>query len=404
MASIATRPTPAHVPDDLVRSFRYDMLPGVEINSVQAAADAARRQPDVFWGPEARHGKGAWVITRHDLIREVYQDPELFSSRNNAGFSKMAGEDWPLLPLEADPPSHAAWRMLLNPIFAPARIKALEVDIEALARRLVDRVLAKGEAEFVSDFATVFPSEIFLNLLDLPLEHVGLFLEWERKLAHGDTKARRQEGARGVVAYLRNVVAERRSNPKDDLISHVANAWIDGRESTPDEALSVACMLYVAGLDTVANMLGWMFKHLAEHPQDQQRLREDPALIPVALEELLRAYPIVITGRQVTRDVEFHGVKMKKGDTVSLATVLAGRDDREFPNPDVIDFNREKVSHITFGSGPHRCVGSHLARRELRIALEEWLRRVPPFRVKPGERPVTQGRGVFGVEKLHLVW
>jgi len=203
---------------------------------------------------------------------------------------------------------------------------------------------------------------------------------------------------------LRRVLAERRAQPADDLLSYVATVEIEGRLLTPDEALGVAFLLYSAGLDTVANMLAFMFKYLAEHPQDQQLLRDEPALIPNAIEELMRAFPIILSGRQVTRDVEWHGVKMKAGDVVTLPTMLAGRDAQEFPNPDVVDFRREKVSHITFAAGPHRCVGSHLARRELRIALEEWLKRVPPFRIKPGERAVTHGIGVFGVERLPLVW
>jgi cytochrome P450 len=343
-------------------------------------------------------------MTRHELIREVYQDAELFSSHHNADFARLIGEDWPLLPLEADPPNHAAWRILLNPIFAPARMRALEDDIEALARKLVDGILAKGETEFMADFGEVFPVQIFLKLFGLPLEHTEQFLKWENLLLHSRTIEGRQEGARAIVAYLRKVIAERRVDPVDDLLSYVATTEIEGRKLTPDEALGVAFLLYSAGLDTVANMLGFMFKHFAEHPQDQQKLRDDPALIPDALEELMRAYPIVVSGREVTRDVEFHGVKMRKGDVVSLATMLAGRDEREFPNPDVVDFGREKVSHITFAAGPHRCVGSHLARRELRIAVEEWLKRVPPFRIKPSERAVTHGVGVFGVEKLPLIW
>src|SRR5690606_22847696 len=151
-------------------------------------------------------------------------------------------------------------------------------------------------------------------------------------------------------------------------------AQVDGKPLSDDEALGVCFLLYSAGLDTVTNMLGMMFKHLAEHPADQQALRDDPDLIPNAVEELLRAYPIIVSNRLVTREVEFHGVKMKPGDRVALGTMFAGRDEREFANPDAIDFRREKVNHITFAAGPHRCVGSHLARRELRIALEEWLR------------------------------
>jgi len=400
----ATWDVPAHVPPELVRDFKFETLPGGDVDSVQAAADAVRGGPDIFYGLSTRRGEGAWVIARHELIREVYQDAELFSSRHNADFARLIGEEWPLLPLEADPPAHAAWRILLNPIFAPARMRAMEADIETLAVDLVDGIVAKGEAEFVADFGEVFPVRIFLRMFGLPLEHTDHFVAWEGDLLHSLTIEGRQHAARAIVDYLRKVIAERRAQPTDDLLSYIATTEIEGRKLTADEALGVAFLLYSAGLDTVANMLGFMFKHLAEHPKDQQMLRDEPALIPDAIEELMRAYPIVISGREVTRDVEFHGVRMKAGDVVSLPTMLAGRDEREFSNPDVIDFRREKVSHITFAAGPHRCVGSHLARRELRIALEEWLKRVPPFRIKPGERAITHGIGVFGVERLPLVW
>jgi cytochrome P450 len=270
-------------------------------------------------------------------------------------------------------------------------MRALEDDIEALARKLVDGILAKGETEFMADFGEVFPVQIFLKLFGLPLEHTEQFLKWENLLLHSRTIEGRQEGARAIVAYLRKVIAERRVDPVDDLLSYVATTEIEGRKLTPDEALGVAFLLYSAGLDTVANMLGFMFKHFAEHPQDQQKLRDDPALIPDALEELMRAYPIVVSGREVTRDVEFHGVKMRKGDVVSLATMLAGRDEREFPNPDVVDFGREKVSHITFAAGPHRCVGSHLARHERQVREAIQVYRAGPCDAGPHAGAVRPG-------------
>jgi cytochrome P450 len=402
-APFSTAPVPKHVPAHLVRDFKTELLPGVENDSTQAVVDATQGSPDIFFGLTTRRG-GCWIITRHELMREIYQDPETFSSAHNADFSAMIGEDWPLLPLEADPPSHADWRMLLNPIFSPTRMKVLEGQIEILARDLVAAVAAKGEADFMADFANVFPIQIFLRLFGLPLEDTPKFMAWEKQILHSMTLEGRQEGLRATIGYLRDVIAERRVKPTDDLISYIATAEIEGRVLTDDEAVGLAVLLYVAGLDTVAATLGFMFKHLAEHLDDQQMLRDDPSLIPNAIEELLRAYPIVMSGRMVTRDVEFHGVQMKAGDILTLVTPLAGRDEREFENPDKVDLRREKVSHITFAAGPHRCVGSHLARRELRIALTTWLQRIPPFRIKPGEKAVTHGINQFGVHYLPLVW
>jgi cytochrome P450 len=394
---------PPHVPPHLVRDFRTELLPGVEADSIRAVVDATRGGPDIFFGLTTRRG-ASWIITRHELMREVYQDAATFSSRHNGDFSAMIGENWPLLPLEADPPNHANWRMLLNPIFSPTRMKALEAQIELLSNELVDAVLARGEADFMADFAGVFPIQIFLRLFGLPIEDTAKFLGWEKEIVHSMTLEGRERGLRSTIGYLRDVIAERRVQPTDDLISYIAGAQIEGRPLTDDEAVGFAVLLYVAGLDTVASTLGFMFKHLAEHPNDQQLLRDDSSLIPNAIEELLRAYPIVLSGRMVTRDVDFHGVQMKAGDVVTLVTPLAGRDDREFEDPDKIDLRRENVSHITFAAGPHRCVGSHLARRELRIALTTWLNRVPPFRIKPGDKAVTHGISQFGVVCLPLVW
>ncbi|MDB5447379.1 MAG: putative cytochrome [Phenylobacterium sp.] len=395
---------PAHVPPGLAREFRFEAVAGADKDAVQAAVDAVRDGPDIFYGLGARRGAGAWVVTRHELIREVFQDAERFSSLHNADFSLLIGEDWPLLPLEADPPVHAQWRILLNPIFAPARMKALEEQIDGLAVTLVEGLRDRGGCEFVKDFAEIFPVQIFLRMFGLPLEDTAGFMAWETDLIHGLSMEQRQRGARAIVDYLRKVIAERRAAPSDDLISYVAGAEVAGRALSDDEALGVCFLLYSAGLDTVANMLGFIFKHLAEHPDQQQQLRDDPELIPQALEEFLRAYPIVVSGRLVTRDLEFHGVKMKAGDVIALGTMFAGRDDQEFAEPDTVDFGREKVSHITFAAGPHRCVGSHLARRELRIALEEWLKHIPPFHITPGETPITHGIGVFGLERLPLSW
>jgi cytochrome P450 len=396
---------PAHVPPELVRDFQFENLPGAGLDAVQAAADAVRGGPEIFYALNVRHGaQDNWVVTTHEMIREVFQNTELFSSKGGANFSALLGETWDLLPLEVDPPEHEKWRVVMNPVFSPKRMKAVEADIKATAARLVDGALAKGETEFVRDFSEVFPVTIFLSLMGLPLDQTAQFLDWENGILHSGEMDTRIACARAINDYLLGVIAERRKAPTDDLVSYILGQQIDGRAVTDKEALAICFLLFVAGLDTVTATLGFIFKHLAEHPEHQQQLRDKPELIGDAIEELMRAYPIVVSSRLVTRDVDFHGVKMKQGDRVTLATMLAGRDGTEFPNPDVVDFAREKVNHISFAAGPHRCIGSHLARREMRVAVEEWLGRVPPFRVKPGETPTTHAIGVFGVDYLPLVW
>jgi cytochrome P450 len=403
-SAVSSAEVPSHVAPELVYEFRFENLPGVDVDAVQAAIDAARAMPDIFFGLGSRKGAGAWVLTRHELQREVLQDGATFSSHNNADFSLLLGEDWPLLPLNVDGAEHLEWRKLLNPIFSPRQMAKLETAIQKLAQDLVDGFADKGEVDFMKEFGSIFPVQIFLEMFGLPLEHAPMFIGWSDLLVHGQNMDERIDGARQIVTYLRRKIAERTAEPTDDLISYVVTAQVYGRGLTDDEKLGVCFLLYSAGLDTVANMLGFIFKYLAEHPEQQQLLRDDPSLIPNAVEELMRAFPIIITGRLVTRDIVFHGVQMRKGDTVCTATTLAGRDEREFPEPDRIDFTREKVNHISFAAGAHRCIGSHLARRELKIAIETWLNLIPPFRIADGERAITSGLNVLAVEKLPLTW
>jgi cytochrome P450 len=405
LATIEAAPVPAHVPPELVRDFQLWNVPGVDLDPVQATVDAARAAPDIFYALRVRKdGESAWVVGAHELVREIFQDPQLFSNKARANVSALLEESWDLLPLEVDPPEHDKWRLLMNPVFSPRRMKAVEEDIKTTARRLVDAALAKGETEFVADFSREFPVTIFLSLMGLPLDHAPRFVEWANGMLHETSLETRMRSAGLIRDYLVDIIAARRQAPTDDLMSYVLTTPVDGRAITDQEALAVCFLLFVAGLDTVAGTLGLIFKHLAENPSHQMRLRADPALVPAAVEEYLRAFPVVISSRLVTRDVEFHGVAMKAGDRIVLPIMLAGRDAREFPKPDEIDFDREKVAHITFAAGPHRCIGSHLARRELVIALGEWLTRAPPFRLKPGETSVTHAIGSYGVDYLPLVW
>ncbi len=394
---------PAHVPPHLVRDFSFATTPGATADPHLASAFLFQG-PDIFYSPIANDGEPAWVVTRLELIREVYLDVENFSSIVVSKMASIIGDDWVLIPNSMDPPEHGKWRALLNPIFSPARINSLEDGVRQTCVELIEGFKARGSCEFIEDFGRPFPVTVFLRLMGLPLEQTAQFVEWEDGLLHAKSLEQLQRAARETKAYLLDVMKDRRKNPRDDLASFFANGTMDGRPFTENEVVGLYFMFYLAGLDTVTSALGFIYRELALQPWLQEQLRNDVDLIPNAIEEMLRAFTIVESKRYVTRDVEFHGIQMKKGDTVFLGTTIAGRDDREFNDPHRLDFTRENIRHIAFAVGPHRCIGSHLARRELKIALEEWLRRVPPFSIPPGEASTSQATIVWGVTRLPLAW
>jgi cytochrome P450 len=390
-------PVPAHVPAELVREFDFRTGLG---NHPHTSVAALHDGPRVFFSPvhhNAIPGPGTWVLTRADDIRAALQDAATFSSkvmRSNAGLG--------LIPLELDAPEHPKFRAIMNPIFSPARMKDLETKVRDLARELAARCAANGECDFVEDFAKPFPVSIFLDLMGLPKENMGRFLEWEALIMRD--KRTRTAAMQQVSLYLQELITERRRNPTNDLITFAVTAKIDDRLLSDDEVIGICVLLFIAGLDTVTSSFAFHFRHLAEHPEDQESLRKDASLIPAAVEELFRAYAVVNTNRYATRDVEFAGVHIKKGDNVTCSTILASRDPREFDNPNQVIFTRSPNLHNAFSYGPHRCLGSHLARREISAGIEEWLKVIPPFRVKPGAVINAHGGGVFSLESLPLVW
>nr|WP_273544243.1 cytochrome P450 [Luteimonas saliphila] len=209
---------------------------------------------------------------------------------------------------------------------------------------------------------------------------------------------------RTVVDFMRGLIEERKRAPTDDFVSFLLGAKVQDRALNDREVLGIAVLLFEAGLDTVAAAIGFDLNHLALHRDDQRRLREDPELIKPAVEELFRAYSTISPVRRAVRDFELGGLTIKAGDYVSCPTMLANRDPQEFPDPERIDLARESNRHTAFAYGPHRCLGSHLARRELIIGLQEFLARIPTFRIREGTAPITYGGYVFGIEDLQLAW
>jgi cytochrome P450 len=399
----AVEEIPAHVPAELLQDFPLHDAPGIDSDPPRAM-DALRDGRPIIYAPASRRGRGTWVIRSYDLLVEALQDYEIFSSDRYSGFSQLMGESWPMLPLEVDPPLHRPYRMLMNKVFAPSRMMQLEDGIAETVRELVDAVRPQGGCEFQTAFGMPLPTTVFLRLMGLPLDDAQTLLKWENLLLHGADMAERVEAATSIRNYLVGHIEDRTANPRDDVVSYLANSAPNGAPATADEKLGMCFVLYGAGLDTVAASLGFIFKFLAENQDKQAELRTRPDIRAKAIEEMLRANSMVAPGRWVAKDTVFHGVEMKKGDFVTLPTMFGNRDETLFDDPKTVDFDRGNVMrHIGFGSGAHNCLGSHLARRELKIALDAWMDHMPPFHLG-NEPPVTYGGSVFGVQSLTLAW
>jgi len=399
-------PSRPDIAPDMVR--RWDLARETEtVGCPFVAASKLHDGPDIFFNlsDDLRNvDGGSWIVTRADLQREVLQKSELFSSRGISGFSAILGESWPLMPVELDAPDHMRYRKLINPLFSPRRMDEIEAGVRESAIELIEAVRHRGGCEFMTAYARELPVNVFLRLMGLPLAEVDTFRKWEDEMMHSDDVAVRAGAAHALKAYLLDIIGRRRAEPTDDLISHLVTATLDDRPLDDDAVLGLCFFLYIAGLDTVAATLSFIFATLAEQPDLQNRLRSTPTEIPEAVEELIRAFGTVVTSRYLTEDTVFHGVAMRKGDRVITPLGVASRDPAEYEDANTLNIDRLSTRNISFGAGPHRCIGSHLARREITLTLEEWLARIPEFRLAPNGKPVPNVVTVWGHDTLQLEW
>jgi cytochrome P450 len=354
---------------------------------------------DIFPGP----GGGGWVIRRNEDLKTVYSNTTDFIKKGNGQFASSIGESWDVIPTELDPPRHTAFRMSLNPSFTPRKLAELDGKVRNRARELIAKFKDQGHCEFVKDFGIPFPISIILDVLGLPQDRMNQFLEWEFALLHTNDWEARSAAVRAVKAMLLEEIDKREKNPTDDMISNILTLEVEGRKWTKIEVFGHCFNLFLGGLDTVTANLGLHFRHLASNLDLQNELRADPSKIEAAQEELLRAYSAVSTLRICHQEFTLHGITIKPGDRVLMSTPLGSNDPEVFENPTVIDINRRPV-HLTFGFGPHRCLGAALARREIEVAYSELLSTLPEFRIKPGFQVPFFLSNVIHIDELPLVW
>ena len=388
---------PAHVPPHLVVDFDVYNPPG-GARDLHAAWRKLHDGPDIVWAPY--HG-GYWILTRAADIDYVQRTHDPFSMKD---VTMPAGtRPTRLLPLEADPPEHGPFRSIINPWFTPRRIATLENEVQQLAGRLIDGLQPRGTCEFMSEFALHLPIAIFMRLTNLPMEDREKLLAYTQMTTRG-TAAERGDAHRLMMEYLGPVIEARRATPGDDLLSAVIHAKVGGAPINDTDMMSVLLVILFGGLDTVASTLGFIAHFLAGSPRHRQELLADPGLIRRAIDEFMRRFSPSNTARTLTRDFDYNGVQFKKDEKIYVPPVLAGMDDRRYPDAFAIDFHRADMAHSSFGAGPHRCPGALLAQLEIKLFLQEWLKRIPDFCVLAGEIPVFGTGQVNCVERLVLTW
>ena len=393
---------------ELVRNFNmwdtsYDANPYPVLSRLQAECPVARSEAL----------GGYWFVTSYEGVHDVFSNPAVFSSRNLT--VPPLEEPLVLIPETIDPPEHTAYRRIFTPLFSPARMRLLEESARATARSLMEAFVADGGGDFMKAVAVPLPSTVFLDLLGLPKSDLDRLLMWKDAIMRdliGDDPVK-SEYAKTVMmpeffGYFQQAVDARRAmeDPPEDVLTGMIEGQlpIDGGRTMTDAEITNTLLLFVlAGLDTVTAALALSVESLATNPSLRQQLLDSPAVIPNAVEELLRYWSLVTTCRQANEDAVVGGQQIKAGDYVAVCTAAASRDPSEFENPHEIDFGRTNNRHLAFGAGPHRCLGSHLARMEMAIAIEELLRVLPSFGIAPGTTPKHHFGGVLGCDELFLV-
>jgi camphor 5-monooxygenase len=391
---------PAHIPADRIRDVNIYALPGQEKDFHAAWKALQDSSPELIWSPQ---NEGHWIAMRGDVLAEVQSDHERFSS-SVIVLPKSVGEQHKLIPTTTDPPEHRPYRLLLNAQLAPSAIRGLQDHLRSTAAELIDGFVSNGRCDFTAEYAEVFPIRIFMGIVGLPMTDAPKIKLWAESMTRPEPVMSFAEARQAFFDHVGPIIAARRAAPGDDLISHIVTADMNGRQLNDEEALSLVTQVLIAGVDTVVNFLSFVLLYLARDTETRRTLAAKPDSIPSAVHELFRRFGLVVIARTVRHDINYRGISMKAGEMVCIPTQVHGLDDKINPDPMRVDFARSRARHSGFGSGPHMCPGQELARAEVAITIQEWLKRVPDFRVAADADTNISGGIVAQVNRLVLEW
>ncbi|WP_422344120.1 cytochrome P450 [Parasphingorhabdus sp.] len=374
--------------------------PAIKVDVHDAFLALKQTAPPLFWTPK---NGGHWIVTDGDMMIDLLRKPNIFSNQN---FSIPHIENIPkTIPLSLDPPEHRPYRQMMRPFFEKKAIAPLQDRIQQWADKLVGAVRDDGQCEFIDAVGSRFPVSVFMEMLGLPLERFDEFraLVNENFALAGTPEAVAVQ--QKIVGILAEFVKVRQADPKDDMMSHIIQSDIDGRALSFEELLSIAHLLFLAGLDTVVNALSFSMKHLAANAALQQRIIDNPDCIPDVTEELLRRYSFVNLPRQINEDTILGGQKLSKGEKIICPLAMIGWEEKLNEDPMTVSIDRKNYRHGAFGSGIHTCLGLHLARMELHIFYETWFREIGRFHLHPDKsQGAMRGGVVWAIEELWLSW
>ncbi len=378
----------------------FDHLDPAWVNDPFPIWDGLRRKCPIA---HTERFMGVYFPTRYEDVRAVAYDPEHFSSRRVI-VRETPPPRIPAPPITSDPPEHRPARMVLLPPFTPDAVKKLEPRARGLANELIDKFADRGRADAAVEYAQEIPVRLIAHMLGLPESDGDLYRTWIKMvLEDGITDVSiAVKASTEMQQYFMGYIEERKRKPGDDLISYLLAAKANGQPLTPENVIGSLRLLLIAGIDTTWSGIGSCIWHLATHPQDRRRLIEEPQLMPSAIEEFLRAYAPVTMAREVVKETSINGCTFKPGQMVLLSFPAANRDPAVFPDADKVIIDRKENRHAAFGLGIHRCVGSNLARMEMTVATEEFLKRIPEFSLAG---PVKWSEGtVRGPRQLPIVF